>query len=36
MLIVARPKGKERICEIFNKWDLEYSIIGVLILLVIM
>ena len=28
MLIVARPENKDRICEIFNKWDLEYSIIG--------
>jgi phosphoribosylformylglycinamidine (FGAM) synthase-like enzyme/phosphoribosylformylglycinamidine (FGAM) synthase-like amidotransferase family enzyme len=28
MLIVARPENKERIFEIFEKWDLEYSVIG--------
>lgn len=28
MLIVARPENRERIFEIFEKWDLEYSVIG--------
>ena len=28
MLIVARPENKDRIFEIFEKWDLEYSVIG--------
>ena len=28
MLIVARPENKEKIYQIFEKWDLEYSHIG--------
>ena len=29
MLIVARPENTSKIFEIFKKWDLEYSVIGV-------
>ena len=28
MLIVSPPENKEKIFEIFDKWELEYSVIG--------
>ena len=28
MLIVARPDNKQKIFDIFEKWDLEYSVVG--------
>ena len=28
MLIVSPPENKEKIFEIFEKWELEYSVIG--------
>jgi len=29
MLLVVRPENKEKVFEIFKKWDLEYSVIGI-------
>ena len=28
MLLVVKPENKQRVFEIFNKWDLEYQIVG--------
>ena len=28
MLVIATPNNRDKIFEIFNKWDLEYSVIG--------
>ena len=29
MLLVVKPENKQKVFDIFNKWDLEYSVVGV-------